>query len=137
MAGSILEAILTDLLTRDTTISAKATSASAAPPRKNLSKGEWRLHELIQVSFELSLLPSDRAESIDQILRDYRNFIHPVKETRAKHPCTEAEALLSKGALDSVCNHLEQISANRTQPPAPPSTATQLNPRRLDGESVR
>jgi hypothetical protein len=39
-------------------------------------------------------------------LRDYRNFVHPKKELRAQHPCTEAEALMSVGALEGVCNIL-------------------------------
>ena len=105
MAGSILEAILYDQLTKDSATLAKATAASKAPKNKGLAKGDWRLHDLIQVAVELNILPSSRSASIDQILRDYRNFVHPNKEIRSAHPCTEAEAFLSKGALDSVCNH--------------------------------
>jgi hypothetical protein len=105
MAGSILEAILTDVLKNPANI-ARATSAAAAPKRKNLAAGEWKLHDLIKVSVELGLLPSDRATAFDQILRDYRNFVHPLKEIRAAHPCTEAEAHMSWGALEAVCNDL-------------------------------
>lgn len=105
MAGSILEAILHDCLTSDAAIKSKALAAKNAP-KKDLTKGEWSLHDLIQVAVELKLLPSDRADAIDTILRDYRNFVHPMKEVRGAHPCTEAEALMAKGALDSVCNHL-------------------------------
>ncbi|MEY2512500.1 MAG: hypothetical protein QOE26_3263 [Verrucomicrobiota bacterium] len=106
MSGSILEAILYDQLTKDASTQARAVTASSAPRRKDISRGEWRLHDLIQVAVELTILPASRAQSIDQILRDYRNFVHPKKELRSAHPCSEAEALLSKGALDSVCNHL-------------------------------
>jgi hypothetical protein len=106
MSGSILEAILYDQLTKDSATVASAVAASKAPKNRDLSKGEWRLHDLIQVAVELGILPPPRAASIDQILRDYRNFVHPKKEIRSAHPCSEAEAFLSKGALDSVCNHL-------------------------------
>jgi hypothetical protein len=34
------------------------------------------------------------------------HFVHPLKEVRASYSCTEAEALLAKGALGAVCNHL-------------------------------
>jgi len=112
MAGSILEAILHDVLTSDPVTRAKAEASTAAPRSKsgkvrNIDKGEWRLHDLIEVSAEINVLPRARVSAIDQILRDYRNFVHPNKEIRAGYPCTEAEALMAKGALDSVCNHLE------------------------------
>jgi len=105
MAGSILEAILADLLLNPANIR-RALSAAAAPKKKTLAAGEWSLNDLIMVSVELKLLPRDRAAAIDQTLRDYRNFVHPLKEVRAAYPCTEAEAFLAKGALDAVCNHL-------------------------------
>jgi hypothetical protein len=106
MAGSILEAILFDQLTADAAVKAKALADSKAPKKLDLGKGEWRLHDLIGVSVELGLLPAPRADAIDIVLRDYRNFVHPMKELRSAHPCTEAEALMAKGALDSVYNHL-------------------------------
>ena len=62
---------------------------------------------LILVAEDIGKLPSENAKAIDQILRDYRNFVHPNKEVRAQHPCTEAQALMAKGALDAVCNYLE------------------------------
>ena len=106
MAGSILEAVLSDLLIKNSANAVRAASAKVAPKNKKLAGGEWSLHDLIKVSVELALLPSDRAGAIDQLLRDYRNFVHPLKEIRAAHPCTEAEAFMAKGALDAVCNHL-------------------------------
>jgi hypothetical protein len=111
MAGSILEAILHDRLTAGTATLNQALAATHAPKKKDLTKGEWKLHDLIEVAVELNLLPTDRASAIDIILRDYRNFVHPMKEVRGVHPCTEAEALMAKGALDSVCNHLTDSAA--------------------------
>lgn len=105
MAGSILEAILYDLLSADPTRKAQAI-ANARAPKRDLTKGEWWLHDLIEVATDLGLLPQDRAKTFDQVLRDYRNFVHPKKEIKAAHPCTEAEAFMAKGALDAICNHL-------------------------------
>ena len=106
LSGSILEALLQDALTKDSAILSKAETSSKAPVHKTLEKGEWKLHDLIEVAVDLQILPLDRSKAIDQILRDYRNYVHPKKEIRSKYPCTEAEALLSKGALDAVINIL-------------------------------
>jgi hypothetical protein len=61
---------------------------------------------LIDGAVHLGTLTKERAETIDSVLRDYRNFVHPMAERRAKHKLTAAEALLAKGALDAVCEHL-------------------------------
>ncbi|MFO1044524.1 MAG: hypothetical protein U0941_22350 [Planctomycetaceae bacterium] len=109
MAGSILEAILFDQLENDPAKKVLALAAGSAPKYKGVviaDLAEWKLIKLIEVAVEVGVLNPDRAKSIDQVLRDYRNFVHPKKEIRAKHPCTEAEALMSKGALDGVYNHL-------------------------------
>jgi len=116
-AGSILEAVLYDLLTRDVARISQAMRSPKAPKdktgsvrdiTKNTSYDEWRLVNLIEVSVDLRLLPVQRADTIDQVLRDYRNFVHPKKEIRAEHECSEAEGFLAKGALDGVCNYLQQ-----------------------------
>jgi hypothetical protein len=81
----------------------KATGGMVA---YDIDKGEWKLEALIKVAVNTNILPQARADSIDQVLRDYRNFVHPKKEVKAAHPCREAEALMAKGAIDGVCNHL-------------------------------
>ncbi len=107
MAGSILEAILYDLLTSSSQIKISAKKAPSAPKGKSLENGKWALYDLIKVSVEVKKLSADRIDTIDQVLRDYRNFVHPNKEIRSSFECTEAEAYLAIGALDGVCNHLE------------------------------
>jgi hypothetical protein len=116
LAGSILEAILYDLLTcNPARIQAAIQSKKASKKKggavrdiaKNTAEDKWDLEHLIATAIDLNLIPVDRGKTIDQALRDYRNFVHPRKEIRAAHPCTEAEAMLAKGALDGVCNHLE------------------------------
>ena len=108
LAGSILEAILYDRLTAEPTIKDRAMSSTKAPPGKDISAGDWKLIQLIDVAADIGVLPKDRADTIDQVLRDYRNFVHPKKELRSKHPCSEAEATMAVGALEGVCNHLEK-----------------------------
>ncbi len=108
MAGSVLEAILFDRLA-DSKWNTKAVASSHAKTKTGVAIGmkDWRLVDLIDIAVDIGMLPKDAADTIHQVLRDYRNFVHPKKEIRAAHPCTEAEAMLSLGALDSVCNYIE------------------------------
>ncbi|WP_433926603.1 hypothetical protein AB3662_27185 [Sorangium cellulosum] len=110
LAGSILEAILLDLLTKDSARLAAAKASATAPKKNGAPKheDEWTLHEMIQVAVAIALMPADRAKTFDQVLRDYRNFVHPRKEFRSAHPCGEGEALMAKGALDAFCDHLDR-----------------------------
>lgn len=112
LAGSILEALLhfalgeASVLTR-TNASSKAPCNQGRNPKPQFPSDQWTLHELIEVALDIGLLPPEHSKSIDQALRDYRNFIHPRKEIRSAHECKEGQALLAKGGLDVVCDHLE------------------------------
>ena len=107
MAGSILEAVLYDILTQDPSVLSKATSSDKAPKGKDITKGEWKLSNLIEVATDIGILPHDRANTVDQVLRDYRNFVHPKKEIKAKHQCSEAESYMAIGAIDGIFNHFD------------------------------
>lgn len=112
MAGSILEAILFDVLSNPRFNSQAVSSTKVPTNRAGLpitDMDKWKLQNLIDVAEDISILPPKRAKSIDQVLRDYRNFVHPKREVKSQHACTEAEALMAKGGLDGVCNHLESI----------------------------
>jgi hypothetical protein len=106
LAGSILEAILLDLLSDAN----RAPSAEANPkgPRKPMSSGDWKLVQLIAVAVDLGLLPASSAASIDEVLRNYRNFVHPRLELRENRQLGEAKALLALGALKDVCDHFDR-----------------------------
>lgn len=111
MAGSILEAVLFDLLTGDPKRSAAAKASARAPTRKNgAQKGEdeWTLNDMIELAADINLVPKERAATFDQVLRDYRNFVHPRKEIRSKHPCGEGEADLAKGGLTALFDHFDR-----------------------------
>jgi hypothetical protein len=116
MAGSIVEAILYDQLTADPATIGKAMASAVAPKDnkgkvRNLAAGEWRLQDLIDVAADLGVLPDERAKTFDQVLRDYRNFVHPKKEIRAGHACADGEAMMAKGALDAICDYLTRVAA--------------------------
>lgn len=114
MAGSILESILFDILSDAKRVAVTNGSSKGAKGRGGVpiditvDPDGWKLTHLIQVAVDTSVLPSSRADTIDQVLRDYRNFVHPQKEKKAKHECNEAEAGLAKYGLDGVCNHFEK-----------------------------
>lgn len=111
LAGSILEALLFDQLTTDPAMRIRAeTSAKILKSQgkvKNLAVEKWKLFDLINIAASIDVLPEKRVNSIDQVLRDYRNFIHPKVEIRAQHQCMEAEAMMAVGALEGVCNFFE------------------------------
>jgi hypothetical protein len=110
MAGSVVEAILYDLMTADSAKQAKAMASGKAPKvkggTKDIMDGDWKLHNLIEVATDIGLLPVDSEETFDRLLRDYRNFVHPKVEIRAGYPCGEPQAMMAKGALDAICDHL-------------------------------
>jgi hypothetical protein len=81
---------------------------AARRARHTADPDAWKLTPLIEVALDTNVLPSARADTIDQVLRDYRNFVHPQKEKKAKHECNEAEAGLAKYGLDGVCDYLEK-----------------------------
>ncbi len=113
LCGSILEAILFDILSNQNNINNTNNSIKAPRNRNNeiiqIQNGQkWTLQKLIEVAVDIEILPEKRALSIDQVLRDYRNFVHPKKEIRAEHECSDAEAYMAKGSLDGVINHLER-----------------------------
>jgi hypothetical protein len=115
LAGSILAAIVYHMLTANAGHVSRAMKSLKAPRKKdggvrdltqNVGEDEWQLGDLVRVAVDLGLLPVAQVEAIAPVVRDYRSFLHPRKEIRAVYPCTEAEALLAKGALDAVCNQL-------------------------------
>lgn len=114
MAGSILESILFDVLSDPKRVAATNASTEVAKAKGGIpiditvDPDRWKLIHLIGVAVDTNILPSDRASTIDQVLRDYRNFVHPQKEKKAKHECNEAEAGLAKHGLDGVLDHLEK-----------------------------
>lgn len=108
MCGSILEAVLVDVL-REHEASAMdayrelyAKKGNYCPPIE-----QWKLFQLISVSEILGKLDGDSRRQAD-ILRDYRNLIHPTLETRRATMLDEelvfAEVSLLKRILKLLSN---------------------------------
>ena len=121
IAGSILEGLLHDLLTRDTKRVSDAEASGRAPqrvryapprgPRKLLSdavEDQWMLNDLIEVAEDLSLLPTGWKVGIQSVLREFRNYVHPRKELKATDKISQGDALQSVGALIRICDHIEK-----------------------------
>lgn len=120
IAGSILEALLYDLLTRDNSRAAQAMAANAAPKKRtamgtiardicsDLPVDEWSLNNYIEVAEQLALLPMGWKASVQAILRDFRNCVHPRRELKMTDKITQGEAFQSVGALMRICDHIEK-----------------------------
>lgn len=86
MCGSILEAVLVSILRQQET-AAMGRYRLLFPDRKNPERtppglDEWRLHQLITVSTSLGILQEDSSRLHADIIRDYRNLVHPMVEVR-------------------------------------------------------
>ena len=78
LSGGAIEAILTDLVSRDETA---AKSARCAPREDDITR--WGLSALIDVSVELKLV-SAGIQKLSHPIREYRNLVHPGYEIREK-----------------------------------------------------
>lgn len=102
LAGSIIEAILTDLLLQN---GSAATSASKASKKPDIS--EWDLANLIDVSVELGLV-SPAVEKLSHPIREYRNLVHPGNELRKKLSFGSEEARIALEVLNIVHRDLSK-----------------------------
>jgi hypothetical protein len=110
LAGSILEAILYDILgsaknaaNADAFVKSHATFKSLP----SITSGRWTLEALIEGAVALNFLRTEDSDVIDQSLREYRNFIHPMKQVRSALAIDDKRAALATAALDIVIDHLE------------------------------
>lgn len=82
MMGGLLEALLLARINKEIDKS-KIFTAKAAPKDpttgKTLHLKEWTLRHYIDVAHEVGWI-SKSAKDISEVLRDYRNYIHPFKE---------------------------------------------------------
>lgn len=106
MAGSILEALLHDLLTRDPGRTAQANATAAGKKKGDISK-RWDLIDYIEGADELKLLPTKWAAGIHTVLREFRNYVHPLLEMKMDL-ISEGDAYQSVGALMRVIDHIRQ-----------------------------
>jgi hypothetical protein len=115
LAGSILEAVLYDLLTKDPTAISSAMASPHAPKKKggvtkditqHTYEDQWSLNDLINVACDLRMLPHKDERAIHLVLREYRNFVHPRLEVKTGITISEGHATAAKGMLDVILDHL-------------------------------
>lgn len=81
VTGGLLEALLLARVHRETNKGPvfKASSAPKDKAGKTLQLNEWTLRHYIDVAHELGWISSS-AKDVGEVVRDYRNYIHPHKE---------------------------------------------------------
>jgi hypothetical protein len=100
LSGGAIEAILLDLLQRN---SAVAKESTRAPNQTDLTR--WDLKDLIAVSVDCKLV-SDSVEKLSSPVREYRNLIHPGNEVRNKLKFGKEEARIACEVLNIVHREL-------------------------------
>lgn len=95
MMGGLLEGLLLAKVNSQSNKAPIFTAATA--PRDKLGKTlqlkEWTLHNYIDVAHELKWI-TQTLRDIGEVLRDYRNYIHPQKEYSEKVSLTTDDAKL-------------------------------------------
>ena len=105
LSGSVLECALVEYLkTEPRAVASFQTLFKKRKKRKPLKR--WTLHEMLKVAKNLKLIRSETFKLSD-LLRDYRNLIHPSVEIRARTPPTKQRAERSLSALIQALQDLE------------------------------
>ncbi len=121
MAGSVIEAILADAVERDLS---KTTAASTAVQASRAKKNprvwgkfnahdidSWTLAQLVAVAGPDGLrLLSERAEQMAEVVRDWRNFVHPRKErdATATAPLGLSDAKAAEALVERVLEEIQR-----------------------------
>jgi hypothetical protein len=96
MMGGLLEALLLARVHREKDKS-RVFQAAVAPKDKTTGKTlllqEWTLRHYIDVAHELGWI-SESAKDLGEVVRDYRNYIHPHKELTHGVSLAKADAEL-------------------------------------------
>ncbi len=119
LAGSILEGVLADVLTKDATAIAAAMAASdapnkprwAGPGKKDITlldyPNQWALNDFIKVACELGILPAEYEQTVHLVLREYRNLVHPRLELQSGLQVSKAQATACVGMLDVILDQMK------------------------------
>ena len=115
LGGSILEALLLWSLQEyeksdqgmsyKTAVSLKDEKVLNRKPVRDLEK--WDLHALVKVSEELAIITEETAKACD-LVRGYRNLIHPGRAKRMEQVCGRDTALLAVGAVECLIREFER-----------------------------
>ncbi|MBX7253199.1 MAG: hypothetical protein K1X50_14555 [Candidatus Promineofilum sp.] len=109
LCGSIMEATLVSVL-KDIELNAVATYSRQFPKSQKQIE-DWKLWELIAVAHLCKLIDEDTKRQAD-ILRDYRNLIHPLVETRRATELDDELVQAQVVLLKRLLRILSRSSAN-------------------------
>ena len=108
MMGGLLEGLLLARINRENN-KAPIFQASNAPKdystKKVLPLKEWTLRNFIDVAHELRWI-SQSAKDVGEVLRDYRNYIHPQKQLSHNIVIEKNDAILFWEITKSICRQL-------------------------------
>lgn len=117
MMGGLLEALLLARVNREADKSRVFSSAHAPKDRstgKALPLKDWTLRNYIEVAHDL-LWISQSVKDIGEVLRDYRNYVHPYKEISHGVKLTPADAVLFWEITKSIALQLIAEAGSSTK----------------------
>ncbi|MDA2931307.1 hypothetical protein MYX84_15415 [Acidobacteria bacterium AH-259-O06] len=105
LGGSLLEAVLLDMLSG---VKHKAIKAKSAPKQKGEVKDleDWGLHSCLEVAHELEMI-GDATHEIGMCAKDARNLIHPGRAIRLALDFDSGTAYSVKAALENAFRDLK------------------------------
>lgn len=108
MMGGLLEALLLARVHKDpnkSTIFSAATAPKDKTTGKTVPLQEWTLRHYIDVAHELNWISSS-AKQVGEVMRDYRNYIHPQKELSHGVTLNDGDAVLFWEVAKSITRQL-------------------------------
>jgi hypothetical protein len=107
MVGGLLEGLLLARINREGSKAAIFQARHAPKDKSGRTKSltEWTLRNYIEVAHELGWI-SVSAKDVSEVLRDYRNYIHPFKELSHGITLTPKDATLLWEISKNVCRQV-------------------------------
>lgn len=108
MMGGLLEALLLARIQRETNQS-RVFNAQGSPRDKKTGKSlplqKWTLRNYIGVAHEIGWI-SHSAKDVGEVLKDYRNYIHPYKELSHGISLTKGDAEILWGVSKTIAKQI-------------------------------
>jgi hypothetical protein len=107
MMGGLVEALLMARVEHLTDKRSVYTAMKAPKDKagKTLPQKDWTLRDYIDVAHELSWI-TQSAKDVGEVLRDYRNYVHPYKEYSRKIKLAKNDAVIFWGVAKSIANQI-------------------------------
>jgi hypothetical protein len=107
MMGGLLESLFLARVNRESDKRPifQARSAPKNKSRQTLPLKEWTLRDYIDVAHELNWI-SESAHGVSEVLRDYRNYIHPYKQVSLGKILTTEDAKILWEVFKSISKQL-------------------------------